>query len=47
MGVRDFAFSGQIGAACSTDMVAPSLEERQTGALRVLGVGLDSWTGWG
>jgi hypothetical protein len=47
MGVREFVFVGQPGAALSADTAAPSSEARQTGAPRALGVGLDIWRGWG
>jgi hypothetical protein len=40
MGVYDNVFAGQPEAA-------PSPEARQTGVLRALGVGPDSWRGWG
>jgi hypothetical protein len=44
---RDFAFSGQTGAARSADTAAASPKARQTGALMALGVGMNSWRGWG
>jgi hypothetical protein len=45
--VRGLVSSGQPGAALSADTAAPSSEARQTGASRVLGVGLGRWRGWG
>jgi hypothetical protein len=47
LSVRGLVSSGQPGAALSADTAAPSSEARQTGASRVLGVGLGRWRGWG
>jgi hypothetical protein len=38
LGIRGFISFGQPGAALSTDMAAQSLEARQAGATRALGV---------
>jgi hypothetical protein len=45
MGVWDTAFAGQPEAALPAGTAAPSTEARQTGVLRALGVGPDSWRG--
>jgi hypothetical protein len=47
IGVGDFTFVGQPDVVLPADTVAPSLEARQIGVLRALGVGPDSWRGWG
>jgi hypothetical protein len=43
----DFSFARYPGAALPADTAAPSLEARQTRALRAREVGLNSWIGWG
>jgi hypothetical protein len=42
-----FTFIGQLGAALPADSAAQSPVAKQTGAPRVLGVGLGSRRGWG